>query len=67
MLKSLKLKLCAPRVCAPGNRFREPPRSARFLHPRAQAGGCMAARGDENSMIVSRMDGPDRVLMSMLD
>ena len=52
MLMSLKLKFFAPKVCAPPNNGLEGGKSRRYPQGPGHGGGCIAANGEDNSMIV---------------
>jgi hypothetical protein len=51
MLRSRKLKLLGPRLCAPNSGLDEG-RSRRYPHGPGTGGGRMAARGEDISMVV---------------
>lgn len=51
MLRSLKLKLFGPKVCAPNSPVLDPGKSRRYPHGAGIGGGCMAARGEDISMV----------------
>lgn len=54
MLKSLKLKFLEPNVCDAKSGL-EGGRSRRYPHGPGRGGGCMAARGDDISMVAVEM------------
>lgn len=49
---SLKLKFFAPKVCAPPNNGLEGGKSRRYPQGPGHGGGCIAANGEDSSMIV---------------
>lgn len=50
MLRSRKLKFAGPNVCAPNKGF-DCGRSRLYPHGPGSGGGCIAARGDDISMV----------------
>lgn len=56
MLMSLKLKFLVPKACAPPNNGLDGGRSRRYPQGPGTGGGCMAANGEDNSMVKCFVD-----------